>query len=477
MFKHINYKVLSFWIISFSILTILTLPVLIQDGMFMDAVQYTAISRNMSIGFGNFWYPQLSYLNVAELPAFHEQPPLGFGIMAIFFKIFGDNPYVERFFVFLTLIISALLIAFLWKNIFRNDDSVKKLAWFPIVLWIIIPVCFWSFRNNVLENTMNIFTLLAVLFIYRYLSLENHNVFNMITGSVFIFCAAMTKGLPGLFPLALPFLYFVSTKRIKFRRMFLSSLIILTTLIVLFLLMFIIFPESKDSLSVYFLKRVLYRIDNDPTVQSRFYILGRLFLELLPLIIISTLTYLISRKKSFITPDKEKKSEILLWTFVGLSGSLPMMLTPVQKGFYLVPALAYFAIAAAIFNAGPIENFFGKIHQKYHKKIFILSLILFISVYIFSFLQIGKTSRDKEILEDIYIIGEQIPRQSIVTTTPELWQNWNVQCYFMRYFIISLDPGTEYDYFVAPKNEKINPKYTKINLTTSKFDLYRKKLN
>ncbi len=89
MFKHINYKVLSFWIISFSILTILTLPVLIQDGMFMDAVQYTAISRNMSIGFGNFWYPQLSYLNVAELPAFHEQPPLGFGIMAIFFKFFA----------------------------------------------------------------------------------------------------------------------------------------------------------------------------------------------------------------------------------------------------------------------------------------------------------------------------------------------------------------------------------------------------
>jgi hypothetical protein len=45
------------------------------------------------------------------------------------------------------------------------------------------------------------------------------------------------------------------------------------------------------------------------------------------------MTYLISRKKSFITPDKEKKSEILLWTFVGLSGSLPMMLTPVQKAF------------------------------------------------------------------------------------------------------------------------------------------------
>lgn len=464
----------SFYFFAISIATILTLPVLIQDGMFMDAVQYTAIARNMSIGFGNFWYPQLSYLNVAELPAFHEQPPLGFGIMAVFFKIFGDNMYVERFLVFLTMIISAWLIAVLWKNIFRNDDSLKKLAWLPVVLWIIIPVCFWSFRNNVLENTMNIFTLLAVIFIYRYLSLENHNVFNLITGSVFIFCAAMTKGLPGLFPLALPFLYFVSTRKIKLWKMFLSSLIILTTLIILFLIMFIIFPESKDSLSVYFFKRVLFRIDNAPTVQSRFYILGRLLLELLPLIIISTLTYLISRKKTFNPSNKEKNSEILFWTFVGLSGSLPMMLTPVQKGFYLVPALAYFAIAAAIFNATPVEEFFNKIHQKYYKKMFILSLMLFISVIIFSFLQIGKISRDKEILEDIYIIGEKIPRQSIVTTTPELWQDWNVQCYFMRYFIISLDPGKEYDYFVAPKNEKINPNYTKINLPTTKLDLYRK---
>src|SRR3954468_4463643 len=97
-----------FWIISICALIGLTLPVLIQNGMFMDAMLYTSVSHNLSQGIGTFWFPQFSLQNVAGLKSFHEQPPLVFGIQAIFFKIFGDSLYVERFYTFLMLCITAL---------------------------------------------------------------------------------------------------------------------------------------------------------------------------------------------------------------------------------------------------------------------------------------------------------------------------------------------------------------------------------
>jgi 4-amino-4-deoxy-L-arabinose transferase-like glycosyltransferase len=77
-----------FWFITVSIVFILTLPTLIQDGMFMDGELYTAVSHNLANGIGTFWFPSFSYHNLAGIKdSFHEQPPLVFGIQALFFKI------------------------------------------------------------------------------------------------------------------------------------------------------------------------------------------------------------------------------------------------------------------------------------------------------------------------------------------------------------------------------------------------------
>lgn len=159
-------KQTPFWLITFSLLIGLTLPTLIQDGMFMDAMLYTSVSHNLSMGIGTFWFPQFSVHNLATLSSFHEQPPLVFGIQALFFKLLGDSLYVERFYTLLTMCITALLIHMFWKDIFTNNN-LKKMGWLPILLWISIPVCFWSYSNNMHENTMGIFTLLAVLLMYK----------------------------------------------------------------------------------------------------------------------------------------------------------------------------------------------------------------------------------------------------------------------------------------------------------------------
>ena len=189
-----------FWLLAFSILIVLTLPKLIQDGMFMDAMLYTSVSHNLSLGIGTFWFPQFSVHNLAGLSSFHEQPPLIFGFQAIFFKILGDSLYVERFYTFLTLCITAFIIQLLWKEIYKNDQKLKRLGWLPIILWITIPVCFWSYSNNMHENSMGIFTLSAVLFIFKSFDTDKAHLKLYLRAGFFIFLATLSKGLPGFFP-------------------------------------------------------------------------------------------------------------------------------------------------------------------------------------------------------------------------------------------------------------------------------------
>ncbi len=82
-----------FWILTISIFIISVLPSLIQDGMFIDGVQYAAVSKNWANGLGTFWVPYLSqnwYQNFHAMGSnvFLENPPLVYAIQGLFFKIF-----------------------------------------------------------------------------------------------------------------------------------------------------------------------------------------------------------------------------------------------------------------------------------------------------------------------------------------------------------------------------------------------------
>jgi 4-amino-4-deoxy-L-arabinose transferase-like glycosyltransferase len=68
---------------------------LIRLGIHGDGVEYASVARNLSDGVGTFWKP---YLDDRIHPVFHEHPPLVFWIQSLFFRFFGDGPYLESFF-------------------------------------------------------------------------------------------------------------------------------------------------------------------------------------------------------------------------------------------------------------------------------------------------------------------------------------------------------------------------------------------
>ncbi len=258
----------------------------------MDGMLYTSVSHNMSKGIGSFWFPQFSVYNMAGLSSFHEQPPLVFGLEALFFKILGDSMYTERIYIFFTLCISAWLIYLLWKNLPISGNE-KKMGWIAIILWITIPINFWAFSNNMMENTMGIFTLGAGLFIFKNLNEEKSGWAEYILPGIFIFLATLSKGVPGLFPVTLPFLYLLSTKKVKITQCILpTAILVLIPSIVYSILL--LFPQSRESLSIYFYDRLLGRINTQSSVDNRFQIIGHIFTQLMPQLIFLTVALIIS---------------------------------------------------------------------------------------------------------------------------------------------------------------------------------------
>ncbi len=469
---------LSFWLLAISLIIVLTLPVLIQDGMFMDAVLYTSVSHNLSQGVGTFWFPQFSLHNISGMRAFHEQPPLVFGIQSIFYRIFGESMYVERFYTFLTLCCNTVLIVLLWKEINKNRGNVKKLGWLPLILWIIIPVCFWSFSNNMHENTMSVFTLSAALCVYKTFSQKYFSLsFNILSG-VFIFLATFSKGIPGFFPITMPILYWLVNRNFGLKKALAQSLFI-TAIPVSAYAVLLLLPESSGSLTTYFFERVLHRINSVPTVDSHFYILFRLIIELLPPLLITGAVLLFEKVSTKKTISTINLREGFFFIFVGLAASVPLMLTLVQKGFYFVPALPFFALGLSSFTGPFLSDRIDRIQlqNRSFRWFLFISVFIFISATGFAVLQKGKTSRNQAMLHDVYLIGKIVPKKSTIDILPEMWNYWDLQCYLMRYFTISCDTKDQNVFFINDKTLglKIPEHYEKVPIKTFQFDLYKNK--
>lgn len=467
---------LFFWVFTISVVFILTLPTLVQDGMFLDGVLYTAVSHNLANGLGTFWFPTFSYNNLAGIhDSFHEQPPLVFGIQALFFKVLGDSLYVERFYVFITILINILLIKKVWEYVFKNNEGYKELSWLPVLLWITIPVCFWSYSNNMHENTVSIFILSSILFqLKAFYSKESKPLLNIGISAVFIFLASFSKGIPGLFPIAVP-LIFVFKNQITFKKAIIYCLILFLIVAGIYALL-LINNDAKKSLSNYFFLRLLKRVNDVPTTSNYFETIWRLFQECIGLIALTIILKLTTKK---ILP-KENSITTIGFTFlgIGLLGVLPLMLTLVQKGFYMVPALPFIAIGFAILMVAPIHWF---VNEKLNNtKILMPIKLLFIALVFTSIIlpvmNIGKISREKDKLNDIYELGKIIPPHEVINCSNELLEDWSLQTYLSRYYFISLDINSPHKYLLCSKadynlnSKKIEESY--ITIPTSLTNYY-----
>ena len=476
-------KNLPFLLLTFSVLIGLILPALIQDGMFMDGQQYACVAKNLAHNKGTFWFPYLSQTwSMGGSNSFMEQPPLVYWLQSLFFRLFGDSMYVERFYSLVIALLNAFIIMAIWKNIPFEDKSIQKTNWLPVLFWILIPTCYWSYNNNMLENTMGLFTSLAVFFILKGIQEQKKSLAFFILGGISIFLATLSKGIPGLFPLATLFFYgLLFPKQISVPKAIGKSILIFMIPAIIYLLL-MLYQPAHDSLAFYVTKRLLYRVNNNPTVTSRFYILGGILEEMIPILVLCLLIVLpLRREYPQIKYNQALLKQSLFFLLLALSASVPLLLTPVQKKFYMHPSFAFFGIALAILCAPYVTEWLKRNlnNQKTLRTFSFVSVILLVLVVSVSFTQKGKASRDKDMLHDVYIVGNIIKPNSIITLHKSMKDIWSLQFYLLRYYNISCTfPDQNHYYFLEEKtlSKPDTSVYKKMDLDLREYDLYRRKL-
>lgn len=459
------------WIFTLAVFSALLLPVLVQEGMFLDGITYAAISKNLANGYGSFWFPQYTLTHFSQ---FHEHPPLVFGLQSLFFKLLGDGFLTERIFTLFTAILTAIGIIANWN--FFNPTN-KNYSWVPVLFWIATPLIFWSYQSNMLENTLAFLCLFSVYFIAKG-SLKNNSLY-LFLGSLFIFLALLTKGPVGLFPLATVGILWITLKPFSILKVISYTVIVVVFAGIIFYIISLLQPGLIENLTHYFNIQVLPSVNNtrETTTGNHFAILGQLFLELVvPLGLLIIL--LIIKKIKNKTLETNPKTIALFFVLVGLSASLPLMVTLKQRGYYLVPALPYFILGISIILVPSLKLFIEKLTQKQTKGLQLIGSILLVAVLILSFAQYGKFSRDSDKLSDIYKISSIVSKGSIISCSPQLYTEWGTMAYLTRVGGISITPNLENEYLIVLKNEGLSleteKNYTPLNLSLTTYQLYKK---
>jgi 4-amino-4-deoxy-L-arabinose transferase-like glycosyltransferase len=472
-------KQLPFWLFTISVYIAIVISSLVQEGMFFDGIIYSSISRNLAEGLGSILNWKLIYTQTFGNP-FVDHPPLAIIIQSFFFKIFGDHLFVERIYSFLAAIITALLIVKIWRLLFDDNKSLKELSWFPVFLWVITPVVFWAYSNNMLENTMAIFDLTAVYLIYKSWTSNRFHYLKIFLSGIMILFAFLCKGPVGLFPIATPLLGFLILKKISFKNAIIQTFIIIFSSSLILSIIFILNQETFHSFLNYINEQVIRSIkeEREITVESRFFILKRLSTELIPAIIICTLLFVYSKFNKIKVESYNKFNKLSVYFIaIGLSGSVPIIVSMKQSGFYMIPSIPFIIMSFGIFSTPYLNHFISKItfKQKNLKLITIFSILALIISSSYTLSKVGKIRRDKNLISDIYKIGTIIPEKTTISICPVNYEDWVLHAYLMRYFRISLDNKNQQSYYLINKNsnDSLLCKYTKLNLDTKIYDLYK----
>jgi 4-amino-4-deoxy-L-arabinose transferase-like glycosyltransferase len=463
-----------FWIFTISVFVVLLIPALVQDGMFLDGVTYSAISKNLANGIGSFWKPHYTKI---LYPNFYEHPPLVFGIQSLFFKLLGDGIYTERIYTLLTAVITAIGIVLIWR-LYNNQNGFRKYSWLPVLLWISIPIVFWSYKNNLLENTMGIFTIFSIYFISR--TLIKGKVIWLIIGSVLIVLAFLSKGFVGLYPMVTVMIYWIVIKPRTKSIMFFYSLITILLPVLLFYTLIILSPGLKENINSYIHQQLLPALNNKREVltNNHFSIIFNLILELsFPLLLF--VIFIISKKVSKKNIQLYNKKVTLFFLLIGLSASLPLMITLKQREFYLVPSIPFFIIGLSIRIVPYLKNILENISTSVLIWIKRASIIIIAFTFVFSIFKFGKYSRDENKLKDVYLLSQNIPDGTIIHTTKEIWQDWSFVAYMCRIGYLNLDCDNEQDYYLLQKDDIITPdlykKYYNLDLNLKNYIILKRK--
>jgi 4-amino-4-deoxy-L-arabinose transferase-like glycosyltransferase len=424
------FPVIALW-------SIILLPWLFGKGIFADGLFYGTISRNWAFGAGNFWY---FYVSESLMNPFYSHPPLAFWLQGSLFRVFGDHYWVDKVYSLLTFVLTVIAMLRIWKLYFPAHQS-----WLPLFVLILFPTASWAYSNNVLENSMSMCCIWAVYLQLSAAENPKYGFLKNIFSGILIFAAALCKGPTGLFPLALPFLLmFFKNKRTWTQILFSFSPLAVFSLAVLLLF-------TSDEASTYLKAYFEIQIQGSFTSVEKNgqpLLLKQLIVEVLPILSISFLLNYWLNKKIILS----KSSFLML--IIAAAASLPILISPKQMGFYILPSVPFWALGFAAM-VQKLEILKRNIAPRL--KLYLSAIVLILAVFLMLYNR-NNAVRDAALIEDISKICTYVPKSSKVGLDPKLVEHWQLQGYFAREKKVSFYPigHPKYRYNVGGMGYKLD---------------------
>lgn len=452
---------------------------ILEESMFIDGVWYAVISRNLAEGNGSYWFPQFSQ---TIFSSFHEHPGFVFWLQSYFFKFLGDSFWTERIFSGIQYIINLGLIILIWKKIFQHSTSAIKDYWF-------IPVLFWQFNiltylyqpANLLDSPLSIFCLIAVYFLVDQQYSEQSR-WKIIIGGGCIFFAILSKGLVGLFPLGFYVCYkLIFPDKISLRVVVQKSIYLIGTLGLLFSMLFYFFPQAFTSTSIYFDTQILASLKGERRLyyyqDNRLFIIGQLLIVLFPMLLAYFASVFSAYFFDFPKLPRQEKKLGYLFILIGLSASMPLIVSPRQAMPYLIPSLPYFCIGIGILVIPSLKFLLNNFIEKYlwFRRILTsgsIAIVIIGASLIFVNFQTSN-QRDIDTINDAKLIGKVVgEQQTISSKTYDMY----ISGYLMRYNKVSIDTINLNNQYLLTKTplDSNNLSYHLLSINTKKYLLYEK---
>ena len=429
---------------------------LTTTGMFMDGLIYSNVAANMADGIGSFWHPTYT---ATHHPDFYEHPPLALGMLALFYKVLGTHLWVTKLYMVLTMLLCAWLTVRLWQRLGGKREN----GWMPLLLWTLIPTVTHFANQCMLENTMVLFTLGAILLLLRPLKVTSGQwsvVSSGLLAGLLLAAAFMTKGFTGLFPLVLPLLLWLFDRR---KGALLQTLCMLAGLLLPLAVIALIVPEARVYFEKYMQMQVLAGWSQGEV--HRWQILVYFLRSTAIAIGVVLIT-------AFVNKGVGQKPSRLHWTMWVLVACavLPMMVSTRQREFYLLTVMPIVAVLLALLIEEPVARWI-----KPSKVWGYMDMALLIGAVVLNALHFGKEGRDAQLQRDMKVIVAQLDEGETVTIPSPLYFDYKLQGYYYRERRITLDDHHRCRYFLTTAEYPADSGYTELLLYTKEYELYELK--
>ena len=345
---------------------------LLRIGQHGDGVEYASVARNLADGVGTFWKPYLDdYLH----PVFREHPPFVFWFQSLFFRIFGNGPYLEAFYGFFMGLLILFWIGIFWQQVRRDHQFSEAGSWWPMLLIVPLPIFTYILQINRIVNTWTLLAIIATYLAYLSAVKSKYTVFFSILTGIAIYIGFISKGPVALFSFAVPLIAWLTIKA-SFSKAVTATFLSLITFVAILLATFYFYPDSIEFWKNFWQTQVIASLKGERGgSRPHWHLLERWISEMIVPFLIAGL-FMLAFKMPFRNLRFNNQAKFFLLT--ALASSLPFLISSRQHGRYILHSYPFFVLCLAFVTenvAVQIETVLTKkkpfaAKRRYHRHLF-----------------------------------------------------------------------------------------------------------